>query len=155
MKIRLLYPMVIIAILIAVACTPKATPPPVDVIGTMAVQMASVMLTQTVAAYSPTSPATETPLPVTATLVPTKGTNGNIIIVVTFTGCYRGPGTNYPLQSYINVPKKVELLGIGSVPGWYIIKGPYFYTACWVAAADVQIPTTVDLTKFPVMTPTH
>jgi hypothetical protein len=155
MKFRLLYATIMIAILIAVACAPKATPPPVDVAGTLAVQLASSMLTQTVAAYSPTPPATETPVPVTATIEPTKDTSGNIITVVTFTGCYRGPGKNYPLQSYINVPKKVELLGTGSVPGWYIIKGPYFYTACWVAAANVQIPANVDPARFPVMTPSH
>jgi len=156
MKFRWLYPTIIAAILTAFACAPKATPPPVDTVGTMAAKLASGFLTLTVAAYSPTPlPATETPIPTsTATLPPTKDPTKNMITVVKFTSCYRGgPGPGHVLQSNINVPKQVELLGIGSVPGWYIIMGPYFYTPCWVAADAVTIDPDVDMTRFPVMTP--
>ncbi|MDP2777228.1 MAG: hypothetical protein Q8O48_06275, partial [Anaerolineales bacterium] len=53
------------------ACTPPAPPTPaVDVVGTRAAELASMMLTQTVAAYSPTPPPTFTPEP-TATIKPT------------------------------------------------------------------------------------
>lgn len=113
------------------------------------------MQTQTAAARSampPTSTATDVPTP-TLTPEPTKDPTKNVITVVNYTGCYYGPGPNYPLQSHINVPKDVELLGIGSVEGWYVISGPYFYSACWVSAADVQIDADVDLARFPVMTP--
>jgi hypothetical protein len=143
-------------LLFAAACAPASPPPPtVDAVGTMAVELAHGMQTQTAAAHSPT------PLPVTPSLTPTitstptpaKDPNKKIITVINHTGCYHGPGPNYVLQSYINVPKTVELIGIGSTPGWYVIIGPYFYTACWVAAADVQVDDDVDLARFPVMTP--
>jgi hypothetical protein len=143
------------SILFLAACTPQATPPPVDIVGTMAAQLASEMLTQTVAAYSPTPPpATSTPIPTeTATPAPTKDPNKNIVTVVKHTPCWFGPGSSYGLVSYINVPKKVELRGIGSVPGWYIIKNPYFNSSCWVAIEDVQVDDDVDLANFPVVTP--
>ncbi len=155
MKSNFLHPFLLIVVLIGASCSPKATPvPTIDAVGTIAVQMASVMLTQTVAAYTPTPTVTQIPT-ATNTPVPTKDTSKNIITVVNLTGCYFGPGPSYGLQSYIHVPKEVELLGIGNTNGWYIINGPYYYSPCWVAAADVQIDADVDLTRFPVMTPGH
>jgi hypothetical protein len=146
-------------ILILTACAPQASPTPtVDAVGTMAAEMASMMLTQTAAAFVPPTvpPATDTPVPTeTATPEPTSDKAPNIITVVNYTGCYWGPGPDFTLQSYINVPKDVELLGIGNVDGWYVISGPYFYSACWVSAADVEIGSNVDLTQYPVMTPGH
>lgn len=143
------------ALLLAASCAPESATPTVDSIATVAAQLAYGMQTQTAAARSPTPPpATATTIPTeTATPEPTKSGPGNIITVVNHTGCYHGPGPSYELQSYINVPKQVELLGIGSVEGWYVISGPYYYTACWVSAADVEIDPGMDLTVFPVMTP--
>lgn len=43
MKLRLLYPTIIVAVLIPLACTPKATPHPVDTVGTMAAVLARQM----------------------------------------------------------------------------------------------------------------
>ncbi|HVN16271.1 MAG TPA: hypothetical protein VMT73_11065 [Anaerolineales bacterium] len=158
MKFRFLYPVILIAILIVMACSPQApanATPTVNAIGTIAAQMASVMLTQTVAAYSPTPTATIIPT-ATDTPLPTKDETKKIITVVKQgAGCYHGPGTQYALTTHINAPKPVELLGIGSVSGWYVISSPYFYTPCWVAASDVKVDTDVDLTRFPVMTPGH
>ena len=48
--------------------------------------------------------------------------------------------------------KKVEVLGVGSTPGWYIIRNPYFHKPCWVQAANLKnVPA--DTTALPVMTP--
>ena len=145
----------VLALLTVSACTSEPTPPPVDVVGTMAIQLASVMLTQTVAAYSPTPPPptitltpTETP-----TIEPTKDSSKKTVKVVGQSPCYFGPGPAYTLESYISDTKIVELLGIGSVPGWYIVMNPYFYQACWIAAENVQIDTDMDLTQFPTITP--
>ena len=137
------------------ACAAPATPTPGDPIATMAAQMAYEMQTRTAAAHSPTPPpTTPTAVPTeTPTPTPAKDPSKNIITVVNYTGCYYGPGPAYQLQSNINVPKDVELLGIGSEPGWYVISGPYYYSACWVSAADVEIGADVDLSRFPVMTP--
>jgi hypothetical protein len=54
MKRRFIY-LTILTMTLLTACTPKAIPTPtVDVIGTRSVELASMMMTQTVAAYSPT-----------------------------------------------------------------------------------------------------
>jgi len=144
------------AILLTGACAPKPPPTPtVDIIGSVAAQLASEMMTQTAAAYSPTPPpATITPTPTeTLTPEPTKDPNKKIITVVNHPECWFGPGPSYVMVSYINTPKKVELLGIGSVEGWYIVKNPYFGSPCWVSADHVKIDPDVDLTLFPIMTP--
>jgi hypothetical protein len=47
-------------ILISMACTPQVTPPPADMVNTLAVQMASIMLTQTAASLPFPLPATAT-----------------------------------------------------------------------------------------------
>jgi hypothetical protein len=154
MSLRTIH-LILISLLALCACSREPTPPPVDLAGTLAMQLASEMLTQTVAAYSPTPPpATATAVPTeTPTVEPTKDASIKTVTVVVHTGCYIGPGESYTLTSYINVPKKVELLGIGSVPGWYVIKNPYFNSPCWVAAEAVELDPNMDLSVFPTITP--
>src|SRR5215216_2367395 len=152
-----LVTMALSSILIVSACAPKATPPPVDVVGTLAQQLVSEMSTQT--ANAPTS----TPLPPTATATssftdtptpePTKSGPVNKPVITEFTGCWYGPGPQYPLDSNIDKGKKVEIVGIGSIPGWYIIRNPYFHKLCWVEAAKLRIDRDMDLSALPVMTP--
>ena len=145
-----------ITILTMAACAPPATADPVDLPGTLAVQLASVMQTQTAAASPPTPlPATVTPIPSpteTPTVEPTKGPAKRPAILK-FTGCYYGPGLEYGLDSNISENKKVEIVGIGSTPGWYVIINPYFHKQCWVAASDLWIDPAMDLSTLPVMTP--
>jgi hypothetical protein len=78
-------------ILFSMACTPQATPPPEDMVNTLAVQMASILLTQTAAASSPTplpdtalstASPTDTPTP-TVGLQPSE--TQSLIISPTFT----------------------------------------------------------------------
>jgi len=145
----------LVTIICTPACTAKPTPPPVDIIGTTAAQLASGMLTQTAAAYSPTPPPatattipTETPIP-----EPTKDLSKKTVTVVGRSPCYFGPGANYTLESYISDTKKVELIGIGSVQSWYVIMNPYFHQACWIAAENIRIDTDMDLAQFPTVTP--
>jgi hypothetical protein len=153
---RVLIGMALAIILSSAACTPEGTAEPVDMSGTLAAQMASVMLTQTAAAASPTPPpatATETPAPTdTPTPEPTRGPVKRPAIR-TFTGCYYGPGLEYGLDSNISENKKVQIVGIGSVPGWYVIINPYFHKQCWVAASDLEVDPKMDLSGLPVMTP--
>jgi hypothetical protein len=143
--------------LFTAACTPKATPTPVDVIGTTAAELAIVMLTQTAGAQSPTpllptitlTPAvTETPPPEPTSNVPPKRP-----VVTEFTGCWTGPGDAYTLISNIDPKKYVEIIGFGNVDGWYVIRNPYFRNPCWIQMAHVRVDPNMDLTVFPVMTP--
>jgi len=144
-------------IIIISACAPEATPPAVDTVGTLAQAMAYDMQTQTASAPSPTPlPATATLTPSstdTPTLEPTKSGPVKRPVIKAFTGCYYGPGPDYKLDSNIAEGKKVEIVGIGSVPGWYVIINPYFHKQCWVEAAQLEIDPAMDLTSLPVMTP--
>jgi hypothetical protein len=162
MRAGILYSVLIGFLVLAtiVGCTPKtATPPPVNIAGTIAVQLASSMLTQTVAAYSPTPP------PATPTLTPTEvaitatpayvATNRPEVQTMPRAACWKGgpPSLGYKLDSNISFPKKVDLVGVGSISGWYIIKNPYFNAPCWMSATDLKVYGDTDLSKFPVMTP--
>lgn len=137
------------------ACTPESTPPPVDVAGTMAIELMQVMLTQTATAASPTPlPATATPIPTeTLTPEPTEQKPLKRTVIKVFTGCYYGPGPEYTLDSNISEGRRVDIVGIGNVSGWYVIINPYFHKQCWVNANDLEIDPNRDLSTLPVMTP--
>ena len=167
MKLHSMHMVVILllALMIITACAaPQPTPQPVDSMGTMVAQLASSMQTQTAAAASPTPlPVTDTPVPTaTETQVPkpTRNPSDHTVIVVTNeaagisqAACWFGPGPAYNLESNIFNGKKVELLGVGSIPGWYIIKNPYFYQPCWISASELKIDPAMDLSAFPVIAP--
>ena len=162
MKRRFLHLTILTAALLT-ACTPQApATPTVDVIGTMSVQLASMMLTQTVAAYSPTplpSPTftatpvfTETPAipptPVETVMPKVKEVNG-----ADTAPCYEGPGPSYPLTSQVSSQKSVVMVGVGSVPGWYVIINPYFRSQCWIEAKNVVLDPSFDVSAYPTITP--
>lgn len=160
MKLRF-FPLTVIgltAILIITACAPKATPIPVDAISTAAVEAVYALLTQTAAASSPTPPPptlTLSPVPTeTPTIEPTSSEPPKRPYLTTFASCWLGgPGPNNPLDSNINEKTRVDILGIGSVEGWYIIRNPYFHKPCWIEAVNLNIDPNMDLSQFPVMTP--
>jgi hypothetical protein len=146
------------------ACAPQATPTPVDIIGTTAAQLAMVMLTQTAGAV------TSTPIPATATLTlpptetptlspPTQEEKRKPSVVITFVPCYTGPDESYTFISNIDPSIRksnkqvVEILGTGSVPGWIVIRNPYFNNPCWVRQENMEIDSHIILSDYPVMTP--
>jgi hypothetical protein len=155
MNPRFMYLIVLPAAAVLLAsCASQATPPPVDAMGTAVAQAAYALMTQTAAAASPTPPptATFTPVPTdTPTLTPTSGPHRPTVL--NNAACWFGPGPQYPLESHISTGKRVDLLGVGSVSGWYIIMNPYFHKPCWVQAEDLQIEPGTDLSQYPVMTP--
>ena len=146
----------IVSLLALSACTPQGdVTPTVDVIGTMVAELAVQMQTQTAAAYTPTPiPVTNTPVPTETPIPePTKDPTLDVITVIIDTPCYTGPGETYTLTSNIEAPEPVELLGIGSVAGWYIIRNPYFESPCWIAIDAVELDPNMDITVFPTITP--
>jgi uncharacterized protein YgiM (DUF1202 family) len=139
------------AILASAACASKAaTPPPVDDMATNVARGVSVALTQTAGAPTPLPSATPAPI-----IIPATATSGPIppLTVTQFASCWFGPGSAYNLESNIEQGEKVELLGVGSVPGWYIILNPYFFQPCWIQAANLSIDASADLSYYPAMTP--
>jgi hypothetical protein len=148
---------ILVLIPIMTACTANAAPPTVDIIGTTAAQLAMSMLTQTAGAHTATPPpptitltpaVTETPSPEPTSSEPPKRP-----VVTEFTGCWTGPGDTYTLISNIDPKKYVEIIGIGNVDGWYVIRNPYFRNPCWIQKAHVRVDPNMNLTVFPVMTP--
>lgn len=145
------------SLLLISACTPQApTTPTINVAGTLAIEMASLMQTQTALAASPTPiPVTDTPVPTETPIPePTKDSTIDIITIIRNVECRTGPGENYTLTSNLLVTERVWLMGIGSVPGWYVIENPYFGSPCWVPADAVELDPAMDMTVFPtVMVP--
>jgi hypothetical protein len=161
MNIRILRLFVIglAALLVVTACQSKTPAPSADTVATAVAQAASVLLTQTAAASSPTPPpptVTLTPSPTeTVTLTPTL--SGPPKLPQTLTdgvSCWLGgPGGTWPLDSHLDHGKGVQLLGVGSVPGWFIIRHPRFHNPCWILQTDLKVFPGTDVTILPVMTP--
>ncbi len=155
-RLRCLSACVVAVLLLAAACAPRPATPSASDLATSVAAAAYNLLTQTAAAASPTpSPTgTATPLPTGTATSNATGTPAHPNpLVLTFAACYFGPGPTYTLESNISKGKRVELLGVGSQPGWYIIRNPYFHRPCWIAATDIQIDPGVNTAALPVMTP--
>jgi hypothetical protein len=153
----------LLAVLILTACAPQQTEavPTTDAIGTLAAELAFNMMTQTaVAQPTATLPPTETPEPIATelpTLPPEPVETTMPVVYGSISGkepCYKGgPGPNREVTSYITDTKKVEMIGIGSVPGWYVIEDPYFYSPCWINAENLILESDFDLSAYPVIEP--
>lgn len=153
-----------VSILVFSSCAPQASPTPtVDVVGTLAMELAAVMQTQTAGAVTPTPlppTATETPsFTETPSEPPTETPKPEPPYVVKFAGCYKGPGENYTLISNIDPSIRksgkqvVTILGVGVDSGWIVIRNPYFNNPCFIRIENMEIDPQTDLTAFPVMTP--
>lgn len=150
------------AVLIITACAPQApATPTVDVVGTTSAQLAAEMMTGTAGAVTPTPLLpTETPTPEASNTpdVPTEKPAISPPRLIANTGCWTGPGDSYTLISNIETREstgklQVTILGIGSEPGWYVIRNPYFNNPCWVAAENMEVDPNMDMNQFRMMTP--
>lgn len=154
MKYKFLSLSILVTVALLAACAPTTpTAPTVDVIGTRAMELASLMLTQTVAAYTPTPQSTFTPEPTaTETIEPTQVVIEEPMIVNGPASCYLKqnavPGDAF--TSNISDGKIVELLAIGSTPDWYKIMDPYFGKPCWVTKNNLDLDENMDLSTYPV-----
>lgn len=152
---------ILAAAFVITSCGPQApATPTVDIIGTAAAQMAAEMLTQTAGAVTPTPlPPTETQTPMfTETpAAPTEKPQVKPPALIAQTGCRTGPGDSYTLISNIELNergrKNVTILGMGTEPGWIVIRNPYFNNPCWVKIEDMDIDPNMDMSQFPPMTP--
>lgn len=98
---------------------------------------------------SPTATATQTPTP----LATFTGTPTQQPVVTNLAACWFGPGRAYRLESNIKEGEVVELLAVGTIPGWYIIRNPYFQQPCWIQAENLSLDPSFDPEQFPLMTP--
>jgi hypothetical protein len=70
----------------------------------------------------------------------------------TDTLCWEGPGPQYNVVSSVEANAQVELLGLGELEGWGVIRNPRFDLPCWLTLDDLayQITKTV-IEKMPEM----
>jgi hypothetical protein len=88
--------------------------------------------------------ATNTPEPTATTQKPTI-INSNL--------CWLGPGEKYEVMSSVSKGQTVELLGRGSVAGWFIIRNPIYNDPCWIQDRDIQIDPSLDLNSLKIFNP--
>ena len=144
--------------MLVMACSPQASnpTPTVDIIGTTAAELASLMLTQTASANTPTlAPPTETPFPLfteTPTLEPLPMAT-SIPQISGNTACYAGPGSEYGLVSNITDTELVEVVGIAHIPGWFVIRNPIYGSLCWVSAGNLRLEADFDQSALPTIYP--
>jgi hypothetical protein len=67
--------------------------------------------------------------------------------------CYTGPGPSYDLIVNITDFNDVPIVGIGSVPGWYVIINPSFNSQCWIAAENLIIDPNSNYEAMPTVMP--
>jgi hypothetical protein len=67
--------------------------------------------------------------------------------------CWRGPGAAYPVVSSVKAGTVVVLLGVGSIPGWFIIENPIYHDRCWIEAKNLQIDPNLNLAGLKVFNP--
>ena len=95
---------------------------------------------------------TETPNPIptsTNTLQPTPQKP----LVLKTTLCWVGPGTKYEVVSGLKQGENVEVIGRGSIDGWFIIRNPTYRDPCWVQASDLQIDPGFDVNALKIYNP--
>ncbi len=66
--------------------------------------------------------------------------------------CWTGPGPAYPVVSTVKAGTRVEMLGRGSLAGWWIINNPIYGIPCWMKESDLQI-NPGDFLTLPIYTP--
>jgi hypothetical protein len=93
---------------------------------------------------TPTPPATETLAPIATPQNP---------LVLRDTLCWVGPGNKYDVVSALKVGTRIELLGRGTIDGWWVISNPIYKDACWVQAVDVQIEPGFDTSALKLIAP--
>ncbi|MBI5952867.1 MAG: hypothetical protein HY865_14515 [Chloroflexi bacterium] len=143
----------ILLVCMSAACSlqtppPQASPPPADSMATSIALGVIAAQSQTAQAL-PTATATQTPPP-----PPTfTGTPTQQPVVTRLAPCWFGPGPAYRMESSIKEGEIVELLAVGTVPGWYIIRNPYFQQPCWIQAENLSLDPAFDPSQFPMVTP--
>jgi hypothetical protein len=101
-------------------------------------------------------PATETPTPAPAatnTSLPSPTPTPQNPLVIIAGLCWEGPGTIYEVVSAVKVGERVELLGRGSISGWWVIKNPIYRDPCWVQENVLQIDPGYNLTNLKIFSP--
>jgi hypothetical protein len=94
--------------------------------------------------------ATSTPA-ITDTPAPTATPQNPLVLRDTL--CWVGPGPQYDVVSALLANTRVELIGRGTVTGWWVVTNPIYKDPCWVQAVDVQIEPGFDTSALKLIAP--
>jgi hypothetical protein len=138
-----------VVILILQACNLPASAPPTDIpVAPSAESVATAAdIPQT---QSETPTVTSEPA---ATDTPSSTATPQNPLVLRDTLCWVGPGNKYEVVSAVKAQTRIELIGRGTVDGWWVIVNPIYKDACWLQSADVQIEPGFDTSKLKLIDP--
>ncbi len=74
-------------------------------------------------------------------------------LVLETTLCWQGPGAQYEVVSALKKGERVELIGQGSLAGWWIVNNPIYHDPCWAQAKDLQIEPSYDISGLKIFYP--
>lgn len=107
------------------------------VVETVAALQTSLAASQTAVEAQAMIP-TQTPAPSATNTVAASPTFANPVVKTTAL-CWTGPGNAYPVVSAVKSGAAVEVLGVGSTVGWFVIKNPTYGDRCWIEADNLQL----------------
>ncbi len=67
--------------------------------------------------------------------------------------CWTGPGKAYTVVSAVKSGTQVELMGVGSIAGWFIIRNPIYHDPCWIEATNLQMDPGYDVSQLKIYYP--
>jgi uncharacterized protein YgiM (DUF1202 family) len=103
-------------------------------------------------ASAPQPASTETSIPSNTNPPSSTPAPGNPVVIHDAL-CWVGPGNIYEVVSSVKTGTTVQLIGVGSISGWYIINNPIYHDPCWIAAANLQIDPAYNLSGLRIYNP--
>lgn len=136
-----------------IACNLPAAAPTLDAGTTMVAATLSALQTGVFASQTALSVQVSSTPVVTDTIQPQISPTASNPHVIRDALCWVGPGNAYEVVSSVRTGTQVQLLGRGSLVGWYIINNPIYHDPCWIEAANLQIDPGYNLSGLPVINP--
>jgi len=110
--------------------------------------VASSQTAQVTVLPPPTATLTPSPQPsVTATVEPRKPTVKSLAL------CWTGPGPVYEVVSSVKQGTAVDILGVGSKAGWFVIDNPTYHNRCWMEAANLDVDPNLNVSALKIYNP--
>ncbi len=144
----------VVPLLFSACNLPGAPKPNSDFLATSVAATLSVMQTNAVippTAPPPTDTATPT-LPATGLPTMIAPTPQNPLVVADAL-CWVGPGNVYEVVSAIKKGTRVELLGRGSLAGWWVVRNPIYHDPCWIQDSYLQFDPGYNLSGLQIFYP--
>ncbi|MGB7872852.1 MAG: hypothetical protein WBL25_00605 [Anaerolineales bacterium] len=94
---------------------------------------------------------TMAPSPIATEILLTSTPQNPLVLETTL--CWKGPGVQYEVVSALKKDERVELIGQGSISGWWIVDNPIYHDPCWAQAKDLLIEPGYNIVTLPIYTP--